>query len=532
MSDTHRNAEENEENHSFLSKKLIGDNLSSMNYKIIVWNVWSIMNEVKLNHVLQVFEDNEIDIGCVTETWFDAQKGKFTATIKEAGYKIMHSHREDKRGGGTAILYKSNLKVKPGKASSTKYQSLEYTYVYLRNHSTKTLLLCVYRRQEVSCKEFCAEFEKFFDDLSGSAEVLIVVGDFNVWFEVEGDNDAKKLRTLMNAYGLNQMIQEPTHREGHTLDHVYVNDSQTELKLTVQEGTFGITTDHYPCIMELPWKQQDDEREKIVTRQLGKIDQTKFKEDIQEMVSRLKESDENFETTYNKYKSSAENILNEYAPEVSKNVSKKKRPEWIDEEYKIERAKRRKLEKLWKRSKTEENHQKYVDQRNTCAIMSKEKQETYYSKLIDSASNKQKQLFQVVEKMLDKKDERVLPTHTDPVQLANEFNHFYVDKIEKLRKSIPQTKEPMIIEPKRFDGEKLNQFAPTTVDEVKRIIKEAGMKTSSEDPLPHGAFHMVEEELIRAASIWESAPFHIRTGQAFFRKCRANHIPYNILSRA
>ena len=199
------------------------------------------MNEEKLNNVLQVFEDNEIHIGCITETWFDAQKGKFTATIKESGYNLFHSNREDKRGGGTAILYKNNLKVKPGKASSKMYQSFEFTYVYLRNHFKKILLLCLYRRQEVSCKEFCSEFEKFFDDISGSAEVLIVVGDFNVWFEVEGDKDAKKLRT-----------ECLWTRNGHILDHIYINDSQTEFKHSVQEGTFGITTDHYPCIIELP----------------------------------------------------------------------------------------------------------------------------------------------------------------------------------------------------------------------------------------------------------------------------------------
>ena len=285
------------------------------------------MNEEKLNNVLQVFEDNNIHIGCVTETWFDSQKGKFTATIKEAGYNIFHSHREDKKGGGTAIIYQNKLNVKQGKASSMKYQSFEFTYVYLRNHSTKILLLCVYRRQEVTCKEFCVEFEKFFDDISGSAEVLIVVGDFNVWFEKEGNNDTKKLRTLMNAYGLNQMIQEPTHRGGHTLDHIYVNDSQTKLKYSVQEGTFGITTDHYPCIIELPCKHQEEEKERIVTRQVRKIDQVKFRKDIQEMVSKLQGSQEDFETMYYTYKSAASNILNEYAPEVSKSVSKKKCPE-------------------------------------------------------------------------------------------------------------------------------------------------------------------------------------------------------------
>ena len=84
----------------------------------------------------------------------------------------------------------------------------------------------------------------------------------------------------------------------------------------------------------------------IVTRQLGKIDQVKFKEEIQELVNNLLGSEDDFETTYNNYKSSAKTILNEYAPEVTRNVSKKKGPEWIDEEYKIARAKRRKLEKV------------------------------------------------------------------------------------------------------------------------------------------------------------------------------------------
>ena len=448
MSNVCGDAKENEENDSVLPKKLKENNLSSVNYNIMVWNVWSMLNEEKCNNILQVFEDNQVHIACITETWFDTQKGKFTAAIKEAGYQIVHAHREDKRGGGTAVIYKNNLKVKPSNASTAKFQSFEYSYVYLRNHSTKTLLLCVYRKQEIACKEFCSEFEKFFDDLSGSAEVLIVVGDFNVWIEVEGDPDAKKLRTLMNAYGLTQIIQEATNRSGHTLDHVNINDSQFTGKYSVHDGTYGITTDHYPCSIELPFNQEVEESQTIVTRQLGKIDQEKFKGDVQELVDKLIGTEDDFETTYNNYKTSAQAILNEHAPEVTKKVNKKKGPQWIDEEYRIARAKRRKLEKTWKRSREEDDHQKYIEQRSECARLSKEKQEKYYSNLIDSASNKQKELFQVVEKLLDKKDERVLPSHSDPVELANEFNHFYIDKIEKLRKSIPKSGEPSIVEQK------------------------------------------------------------------------------------
>ena len=70
------------------------------------WNVWSILNDEKLSNYLQVLEDNNIMIACITETWFDSKEGKFTATIKNAGFEITHAHRENKRGGGVAIIYK------------------------------------------------------------------------------------------------------------------------------------------------------------------------------------------------------------------------------------------------------------------------------------------------------------------------------------------------------------------------------------------------------------------------------------------
>ena len=73
--------------------------------------------------------------------------------------------------------------------------------------------------------------------------MLIVVGDFNVWVDVEGDRDAKKLLTLMHAYGLTQLIREPTHIAGHTLDHLYVNKHQIDLQHEVINDTFNIRTD-------------------------------------------------------------------------------------------------------------------------------------------------------------------------------------------------------------------------------------------------------------------------------------------------
>ena len=62
-----------------------------------------------------------ISIACVTETWFQKKNGTFSKRIRDAGFTLHHSFRENKRGGGCAIMYKKHLLVKKGDSSSTEY---------------------------------------------------------------------------------------------------------------------------------------------------------------------------------------------------------------------------------------------------------------------------------------------------------------------------------------------------------------------------------------------------------------------------
>ena len=93
---------------------------------VLVWNVWSILNESKLQNFLQIVDDMNIGIACICETWFDSDKGVFSKMIKEANFCLHHAYREGKRGGGVAIMYKENLALKEGEASSSKFMSFEY----------------------------------------------------------------------------------------------------------------------------------------------------------------------------------------------------------------------------------------------------------------------------------------------------------------------------------------------------------------------------------------------------------------------
>ena len=257
---------------------------------MLCWNVWSILNDEKRNNVLQVLEDYKIHIACITETWFDAKNGKFTADIREAGYEIVHDFRDGQRGGGTAILYKNNLNAKPGEASSSKYGSFEFSIITLTIDKSKTMIVCVYRKQEQSCTLFCDEIELLIESIFDSSDILIIVGDFNLWIDVEGDADAEKVVSLMNAYGLSQIVDKQTHREGHTLDHVYVNPFQLDLKCDILDDTFEIS-DHFPVIVDLPVITHKPKKRTISYRNTRDIDIESLIAGFKNMFEELNDED-------------------------------------------------------------------------------------------------------------------------------------------------------------------------------------------------------------------------------------------------
>ena len=136
MPNISRAAKENYEEYTLLCKKLLVTKSSAATL-VLSWNVWSILNETKLRNFLCILEDMNIDVSCVTETWFDAKAGPFSKVIKDSGYEIHHAHREKTRGGGAAIIYKRDLEVKEEEASSSQYSSFEFASVTLTLHCSQ-----------------------------------------------------------------------------------------------------------------------------------------------------------------------------------------------------------------------------------------------------------------------------------------------------------------------------------------------------------------------------------------------------------
>ena len=74
----------------------------------LLFNPRSLNNKVDI--LMGFLEDKGIDIAAICETWITGHCTPTTAAIKSYGYSIVHNFRANRKGGGTALIFKSSLK--------------------------------------------------------------------------------------------------------------------------------------------------------------------------------------------------------------------------------------------------------------------------------------------------------------------------------------------------------------------------------------------------------------------------------------
>ena len=108
---------------------------------------------------IALLEDENLDLAALTETWFPSLHNSVTAQLDEAGYNIFHFVREQKKGGGVALVYKKSFKVKSSKTYS--FETFECIRVSISPHVSGPLnLVIVYRYCELNPSLFLTEFQK------------------------------------------------------------------------------------------------------------------------------------------------------------------------------------------------------------------------------------------------------------------------------------------------------------------------------------------------------------------------------------
>ena len=115
-------------------------------------------------------------------------------------------------------------------------------------------------------------------------------------------------------------------------------------------------------------------------------------------------------------------------------------------------------------------------------------QRTYYTEKLADNKTDFKQIFEISNKLLYKNEPLLLPPSDNKKNLADQFNEFFITKINKIMDGLVPTTSHLInndyIEDNFETNKRLHEFRPLTLEETIKLVKSAAPKSCKLDPIP------------------------------------------------
>ena len=202
--------------------------------------------------------------------------GKNGSEIVKEGYGFNEIHRCKRRGGGLALLYKTNLKVK--RLSQCMSPSRESAVWKVTSSQMSLHIVGVYRPPDKSIPDFLDLFTEYIVDLVAEHKNIVLVGDFNIHINNEDNPNAVIFLDTMTALGLHQYVNGSMHHSGNCLDLVFTEElSRMKVKKCLISDYLS---DHAVVLCGLTIPKQDQVRKQITYRNIDGIDMDKFTNDL------------------------------------------------------------------------------------------------------------------------------------------------------------------------------------------------------------------------------------------------------------
>nr|XP_054753555.1 uncharacterized protein LOC129259281 [Lytechinus pictus] len=378
----------------------------------------------------------QLDILGVTEAWLkgDARDGPTLADIQTTlqQYRLLKLPRTGKKGGGLCIFLRNSFTTKKRCHSFVTFECLEVS-ISSSDQDTLTMIL-IYRppARGQNSALFFVEFSRLLESVNLLCTKLIICGDFNIHTDNNMDADARSLKDLLESGGLKQMISEPTHKRGHTLDLLIVRESEG---ITDNIRVLpAMPSDHAAIMFTAALARPPASRQQVRHRKLRSIDYEQFSRDS--------------------------------------------------------KRKLRSAERKWRKSGTVTDKQVMKASLTDYQCVLKKAKCAYHREKI--AGSNSKELFKVVHELTVERYDQLLPSHSSKDELCQRFSDYFNDKISKLRalttnvnlSPVPSSTEATL----EGSACQLEEFHQVSEKDVRKIIKSKKVKTCVLDPVPACVF--------------------------------------------
>ena len=471
---------------------LIGGDISSnpgpvsKNLKISTANVRSARN--KIPAIESFLRDHDIDCLLLNETWItevDCQEpGIPKACFTPDGYTFVHTARTAiqkgniKSGGGVGVLARKAFDQKL--ITSGNFNSFEHCTVSVDFVSAKFNLVSLYRPPDTSIPEFYTDFQQLLSFLTSLGPSFIVSGDFNL--HVDDPANVQPFLDILENYNLKQHVDFSTHINGHILDLFITPDTQNFI--TKVDNT-DFLSDHSSVTATLNISNPLPTQTRTITyRNYKKIDMVEFKSQLQKSAL-ITEPKTNASDLYNQYHTVISELVDRHAPLITRSCPARPPDPWITPELIDEKRKKRRLERVWRNTKSDVDKKLFQNQVHKFNNLISTAKSQFFTKLVGENKDNPKKLWSKLNSILHRTKTSVLPNCSDTLNLANSFGTFFQDKIAKLR-TVFNTQQHGSTNTQKPDYTPpiLGSFAELTEEEVKKLVLASPSKSCSLDPCP------------------------------------------------
>ena len=356
----------------------------------------------------------------------------------------------------------------------------EYLIVEVKFDKSIFLVIVMYRIPSGSTSLFIDKISELLSTYYPKYPECILLGDFNIPMN-RSSPTAWSLFSLFNEFNLANFVNVPTITSGNILDLIVLDmDREVEVKVQTSasdhlfvffqftvETQKSLITEHF----DYGWKNVNHA---VFADHLF----TKFDVLLETVGPHLLSTEweivnKCFSAFYDSLDDTRECLAN-----YRRSVQKYNKPRYFDDECIQSKRLKRKFERNFKKNPSTENEVRFESHLVSYYDLLCKKRSEYLTSRLNS--DKSRIRFMTFDQIFKRK-EKILPDSTDHTKLANDFNSFFVDKVEKVRSSIDSHLVLVLLD-KSFNHWK--SFQTVTSEETESIVTKVSNSTSPNDFAP------------------------------------------------
>ena len=364
---------------------------------------------------------------------------------------------------------------------------MEFQDYHMRFNDTTLNLYVIYRIPNTSILQFCDELSLLFEsDLSNSSDKTLYIGDFNIHVDERDSMDNINFQDTIDGFNYHNPVTFPTHvRQNHL--NLVLDSPLNPLVTSVTPGMH--LSDHCFVHCKLNIAKKQPVPDTITFRKIKSIDHDNFTSDLTAALGKIREDqNQSLDTLMTNYDMEVKHILNNHAPEKTKQMKKVHNQLWFNNKIKQEIILRHYKERLYRANPCMYTLNAFYQQCQFVNNIIKKEQREYYITQLGEHHTDFKKIYQIANKMLFRNEPLLLPPTSDTKKLADDFNQFLIEKIDKIMAGLQPTEthpiDPKYIESVNKSPITLSTFKEISLEDTKRLIDTAATKSCEIDPIP------------------------------------------------